>query len=530
MIGSLTSLRARMLFGAGLIGMVAVLAGALSVLGMIRVGERIEASLAAERRISRYSVLSTQASSFIVVAAEAIQSGASPQGRADRLGPVGDDLTRTFGGIRRDLQAAVAEAADLGLDEQSRRATQSLAIARMEALFSSTRQGLLSDTRDPERLHGFLDAFSQSFDPLLNAAVTDEIRTRDQIMLRIEELRHALIWSAVGVSALAAVLIVVFQFGLVRPLVQRLDLARRAARRIGDEDFSVALPERGRDEIGQLFAETNRTAAALARRRQEVMAEWDRLNDTIAARTEALREANAALARTDENRRRFFADISHELRTPLTVILMEAELGAKGAGDPAEAFGVIEGRARRLNRRIDDLLRIARSESGQIELRRAPVALDGLVEEAVAETAAETQNAGLRVEVAAETDTCVKGDANWLRQVIVGLIQNVVRHAATGVRLSIMTGGEEGFGCVHVIDNGPGIVGSDQARVFARFDRGQDAAPGGFGIGLTLARWVVEKQGGTITLTSPVPAAFRLGDAPGTMMSVRIPLAEAVRR
>lgn len=520
------SLKARFALGAGLIGAVAVVAGALMVTGLARVGDRIDASLAAERRIAGYAVLSTQATSFLVVAAEAIQSGLPSEARIDRLTPVVGELERTFAMMRRDLEAAVAEAGALGLDEQSRRATQSLAIARMEALFLTTHEGLAAPDAPRERLQGFLDVFSHSFDTLLNAAVTDEIRTRDAILARIAELRRALTLMAVGVSVLAAALLGVFHVGLVRPQLRRLDLLRGAARRIGRQDFTVALPEGRDDEIGRLFAETNRAAAALAARQREVAKEWARLNQTIAARTEALQEANAALERTDENRRRFFADISHELRTPLTVILMEAELGAKGAGQPDRSFEVIRARAQRLNRRIDDLLRIARSESGRLELKSAPVALQEIMAEAVAETEAETGAAGLRVETAEGAAPVVIGDDNWLRQVLVGLIQNAVRHVRAGERLMLSAEVLGTMGCVQVIDNGPGIPTADQAGVFGRFGRGRDAAGEGFGIGLALAKWVVEAQGGRIVLTSPVPAPFRLGDDPGTMVTVCIPLAE----
>lgn len=516
------SLKVRLALGAGLISAVAVLAGALTIVGMVRMGAQLDASLVAERRIARYAVLSTQATSFIVVAAEAIQAGLPPAARADRLSPVGNELSRTFAAMRRDLEQAVDEAQSLGLDEQSRRATQSLGIARMEALFSSTRDALLSEEADRERLQGFLDAFSHRFDTLLNAAAVDEVHMRDQILARIAELQRVQAVLGIAVSVLAGVMLAIFHFGLVRPQLNRLDLARRAAKRIGQEDFTVALPEDD-DEIGGLFAETNRTAAALARRKKSLAEDRARLNETIAERTEELRAANAALARADANRRRFFADISHELRTPLTVILMEAELALKGGGDPRAAFATIEARARRLNRRIDDLLRIARSESGQIDLARKTVDLVEVVSDAVAETDAETRSAGLEVTVGLDGPLLVTGDGGWLRQVVVGLIRNAVRHARTGGQLQIQAGSDSAKLCLRVIDNGPGIPAEEQHRVLRRFDRGRNAVGEGFGIGLSLAKWIVEQQAGRIELASPVPAPFRLGTAPGTMVSVCIP-------
>ncbi|KKK84544.1 hypothetical protein LCGC14_2782290, partial [marine sediment metagenome] len=328
------SLRARLGLGAGLIGLVAVAASALTIYGMAQTSARIDDALAAERRIERYSVLSTQITSFIVVTVEALQSGVPAEMRAARLDRLTEDIGRTFGQIRRDLEWAVDQARTLGLDAQSRRATQSLGIARMEALFNGTadRVRAIEGPAARETVQGHVDAFSTGFDPLLNAVITDEIRARNQIITGIAGLRDRLTVMALAIAAAALGLFAAFYLALLRPQLRRLDQLRAASRRIGAGDFDIALPAGRQDEIGALFSETARMAQALAARRAEVDAEWDRLTDTVAARTQELRQANTRLAQADEDRRRFFADISHELRTPLTVILMEAELGRHGKG------------------------------------------------------------------------------------------------------------------------------------------------------------------------------------------------------
>ncbi len=435
------SLRARLGLGALLLGLAGLATAALIVIGMERVSVRIDAALAAEKRIERYSVLSTQVSTFIVVAAELIQSVLPIEERTARLESVTENITRTFVRLRKDLEAAVEEARALGLDEQSRRATQSIGIARMEALFQSTRSAFLSSAANRERLQGYIDIFAIGFDPLLNGVITNEVRARDTLLSGIDDLRRRLTWIAFGIAAATLLLMTGFYLGLVRPQFERLNMLRDAARQIGREDFAVTLPDRQPDEIGQLFAETNRMADALARRKSEVDQEWSRLNATIQERTEALRAANAELSRTDENRRRFFADISHELRTPLTVILMEAQLGLKGTAESAHAFETIQNRALRLNRRIDDLLRIARSETGQLALSAARFDLAEVLEEAAEDTRAEVQSAGMTL---ASSPTAgplyVVGDANWLRQVVTGLIRNAVRHARAGGRIDLAWG------------------------------------------------------------------------------------------
>lgn len=523
------SLRARLGLGALLLGLAALATTALIVIGMERVSARIDASLAAEKRIERYSVLSTQVSTFIVVAAEAIQSILPIEERTARLDSITRNVTLTFSHLREDLEAAVEEARALGLDEQSRRATQSIGIARMEALFLSTRDAFLSPAADRERLQGYIDIFAIGFDPLLNSVITNEVRARNDILSGIEDLRRRLTWIAFGIATATLLLMTGFYLGLVRPQFERLNLLRDAARKIGQEDFAIALPDSQTDEIGQLFNETNRMAGALAQRKAAVDEEWTRLNATIAERTEALRAANAELARTDENRRRFFADISHELRTPLTVILMEAQLGLKvpAGADPSHvaSFETIQNRALRLNRRIDDLLRIARSETGQLALSAARFDLGEVMREAAEDTSAEVRSAGMTLTCAPPAPLFVIGDPNWVRQVVTGLVQNAVRHARAGGRIDLHTGQADGMGLIHVTDNGPGIAAEDQATVFERFGQGRSGAKAeGFGIGLALAKWVVEQQGGTIAVNSPLPRADALGVAPGTKVTVGLPL------
>ncbi|WP_335947314.1 MULTISPECIES: sensor histidine kinase [Salipiger] len=519
------SLKARLGLAAGLLTLTTLLTAAMVVLGMAQVSDRLDSALAAERRLEEYAALSTQVSTFIVVAAEVIQRGQPPEVRAERTDTIAANMRRTFTRLRAGLDAEVTSAESLGLDAQTRRATLSLSIARMEARFAQAHDGLISATDDRDRLRAYLDTFASGFEPLLAEAVNEEKRLRREILTGIDSLRQRLTSVALAMGLAALLLCAAVYLGLVRPQFRRLDALRAAAQRIRGEDFAIRLPDDRQDEIGQLYAETNRMAEALATRAETVAQDRARLNQIIDERTEALRAANMRLERTDEDRRRFFADISHELRTPLTVILMEAQLGRQGAPDPQAAFATIETRATRLNRRIDDLLRIARSETGQLGLDTAPVDLGALVQDAIAETAAELSNAGMTLAAPdALPEVTVEGDRNWLRQVIVGLIRNAIRHARSGGALRLEVTHD---GTVAVTDNGPGIAPEDQARIFDRFAQGSGGTAQGFGLGLALARWVVEQQGGTIAVTSPLPREIALGDAPGTKISVRLPAASA---
>ncbi|NIY97412.1 sensor histidine kinase, partial [Salipiger sp. HF18] len=236
------SLKARLGLGAGLLGLATLLTAAMLVAGMARVSQRLDTALAAEQRLEHYAALSTQVSTFIVVAAEVIQRGLPPETRAERLAGIADTLDRTFASLRRGLDAEVADAAPMGLDAQSRRATQSLAIARMEALFRNTRAALVADTRDRERLRAWLDTFASGFEPQLAGAVNEEKRLRAEILAGIDDLRRRLTLAAVLIGLAALVLSAGFYFGLVRPQFRRLDALRDAARQIGRAEVAVPPP------------------------------------------------------------------------------------------------------------------------------------------------------------------------------------------------------------------------------------------------------------------------------------------------
>lgn len=523
------SLRAKLAVGAAVIGLIGALASGLTIHGMALMSAEVQVAVTAEKRIQRYTTMAGQVGSLLVILYEAAQSGVGADIRTARLEGLTENIRRSFAEIRADLDQDVGAAAVTDIDEQSRRATRSIGIARMEALFETTLDRFdRSDGAQPSaaRLQGQINSFSMGFDPLLNEAISLERRTREKAIARVDELRRRLSRIALAVGFLSIVLVLGFYLFLVRPQFSRLDKLRAASEEIGRQNFAVDVTDRRDDEIGQVFQATHRMAGALASRKADVEREWAGLNQTIADRTEALRDANDALAKTDEDRRRFFADVSHELRTPLTVILMEAELALKAGADQDGPYGVIHDRARRLNRRIDDLLRIARSESGVLTMDSYPFDLRDAADTAVADMASLLAQAGMSVSVAGANVLTVMGDANWTRQVITGLLENALRHAGDGKEILLNLDQTETTGRARVIDNGPGIPQDDLGTITQRFTQapGSQAKSEGFGIGLALAQWVVGQQEGALTLESPVPEGLRLGNQNGTMVTVALPL------
>jgi signal transduction histidine kinase len=172
-------------------------------------------------------------------------------------------------------------------------------------------------------------------------------------------------------------------------------------------------------------------------------------------------------------------------------------------------LATIRKRAQGLQRRVEDLLRVARSESGQLELDFRPVSLLDVVSEAVDTLGPQAARRGISLELEpGPTDAEVMADPEWLRQIVEGLIDNALRHGGSLTRIVVRLGEAEGGARIAVEDDGRGFP-EDRERLFERFGRGTERADGlraegpGFGIGLALARWVVERHNGSIAIDGP---------------------------
>lgn len=217
--------------------------------------------------------------------------------------------------------------------------------------------------------------------------------------------------------------------------------------------------------------------------------------------------------------REFAADASHELRTPLAVVRGSVEHLRRNPDRPVREVGAalddIDSEVGHLTALVDDLLLLARSDSGAVELRREPVDLAETVGEALSALRGLADGRGARLRLDAAPVT-VRGDPDRLRQLVTILVDNAIRHSPAGgtVRVSVRHGTPA---VVAVEDDGPGIRAEDFPRVFERFWRAADAPAGGTGLGLSIARWIAEHHGGSISV-----ANRRTG---GARFEVRLPSA-----
>lgn len=382
---------------------------------------------------------------------------------------------------------------------------QQMRLARLQAHFAQLEQALKDHGPNSPEGQMALSYHSSRAPGLLAQAIDHDTDRRDQALARMQNLRLPLILGALAIVIAAGLALALLYFRVFRPLSGRLRHAARDAKDLALGDVSGDLWG-GHDELGLVFARQRQMAARLRRRQA-------RLEQEVETRTADLVAAKDRLARIDANRRRFFADVGHELRTPLTVILGEAELGL-GNADPEvrSSFQTVAARAGRLARRVDDMLRIARSESGQLELQPGPLDLRDCAEAALADVAPVLSRAGLTTLLEFPAVT-VCADGEWLRQVFAGLFENAAKYAGAGAVLRVeVAPAPLGYAGLRISDTGRGLPQALQQRLrkdpqmlFARFARGETAPAlgAGFGVGLALAYWVVKASGGQLFYVRP---------------------------
>lgn len=266
-------------------------------------------------------------------------------------------------------------------------------------------------------------------------------------------------------------------------------------------------PQARKHVTGEMQRVDDRTLTWLSRPLPDgaTLIAWDDVTDSRRIE-EALRDRAEALETSERIKSEFVEHVSYQLRTPLTTIGgytdmlmqgMSGELTEKQMG-PMTAIRTASDDLAKL---IDDILDVAAIDAGQLELELGDVDLGTLAEDCAALLAAKAQHGEIKLSVEAPDDAAMlRGDTKRLRQVMVNLLSNALRHTGKGgkVSLSIETS-EDGGATISVSDDGEGIAPDRQAKVFERFERG---VRGGAGLGLALVKEIIELHGGWVDLIS----------------------------
>jgi heavy metal sensor kinase len=241
-----------------------------------------------------------------------------------------------------------------------------------------------------------------------------------------------------------------------------------------------------------------RRAAAITAANPGTRLPVPRGEDELAKLAETLNDMLERLEAAFEHERRFLADASHELRTPLALLRTELELALRRPRSHAELERAVRSAAEeteRLTRLAEDLLLIARSDQGELPVRREFVPARELLERVAARYERSVEERGRTIAVTGPDDVFLDADPARVEQAIGNLVDNALVHGAGAVVLFVRRA-EDGAE-LHVADDGPGFPPNFAARAFDRFSRADDArSPGGAGLGLPIAELIALAHGG----------------------------------
>jgi heavy metal sensor kinase len=405
-----------------------------------------------------------------------IEQRAAEVGRALKIGAVGFQF-RDFGFDRPDTYIQIVSLDQGVVDRSESLGNATLPVgAGIMAIARGDRPATTYDatvTHTPLRIRAYplVDEFNQPAGVVLIAARLDDV------LETLRRLRTLMLLAGLAGIALTAAL----GWRSARTALKPVEEIGATAHQIGlTGDLSRRVSSGRTDELGQLADAFN----------------------TMLDRLEA---AQAALSRTVETQRRFVDDASHELRTPLTIMRGNLELVARDPKMPADdrvaALRDAIDEAERMSRLVDDLLALARVDAG-IAMPDADVALGPLVEEVALASHAMAADRTITVH-GAQDGVRVRGSEALLRRVVENLTDNAIKYTSPGGAIGLALSGENGMVRLSVTDDGVGMTAEERAHVFDRFWR-SDASrerPGA-GLGLSIAKAVVEAHGGTIEVAS----------------------------
>jgi signal transduction histidine kinase len=283
-------------------------------------------------------------------------------------------------------------------------------------------------------------------------------------------------YAFVGGLVVSLIIIQLLAHGMVLPLRQMV----AATRAMANGDYSQRVTATAQDEVGSLASSFN----------------------TMAAKLEQV----------EAQRRELIANVSHELRTPIAALRARLENLADGVEAlDGEAVGTMLKATQRLSKLVDQLLQLSQFESGAIGLHRQDFCVRDVVEDAVAEV--RPVNAEVRIVTQVKDGLVGVGDPSRIHEVLTNLLTNAVRHSQPGTRVVIEGAPTDEGVRIEVSDEGTGVPPDDLERIFDRFYRVNGARPsgsGGAGLGLAIARSIVELHGGSIKAEPRQPSGCRI--------------------
>jgi len=274
-----------------------------------------------------------------------------------------------------------------------------------------------------------------------------------------------------------------------------------------------------------------RTARSISARHLDTRLDIGAVDDEVTRLSKTLNEMFDRIEEAFNLQKQFTADASHELKTPLTILLGEIEVALNNPRTPEDYQNILTSAVeeiRRITKIVDDLLTIARLESGQLPLHKHPIRVDELLLDSISRTSgyASRHAISMSYEVQNKSDheseeVFVDGDRDKLLSVFINLLDNAIKYSNPGGTIKVLQTIEDKFARLEITDKGIGISTTDLPHVFDRFyradkSRSTSSLQRGSGLGLSISRFLVEAHGGTITMESI--------EGKGTTVIVKLPV------
>jgi two-component system OmpR family sensor kinase len=352
------------------------------------------------------------------------------------------------------------------------------------------------------------DGLDDELEAMIDAGIADERAEAVNAEAQSRDVARRLLWWMVSLSAVFVAGAAAAGYGLYRSIAKPLSVLTGGAQAIARGDLGHRIGAVGGSEFGFLARQFDEMSGSLERQHAQLREAQENLERKVARRTEELHRANTRLVELDRQRVRFLADASHELRTPLTVLRGEADVALRGTAKPArlyrETLERIVVQAADMGRLVDDLLFLARSEADDMRYEMARLDPALVVAEAIDGIGALARRRGIDFRLADGAARPIVGDAKRLKQALMIVLDNAVKYSKTRGRVDVGIAQDAAGTSIAIRDQGIGIAADELPRVYDRFFRGEAARAetGGSGLGLTIARRIVEKHGGAIEVAS----------------------------
>ena len=306
----------------------------------------------------------------------------------------------------------------------------------------------------------------------------------------IDESLAGLIRTLVIAGPLTLVLAGAGGIFLAQRALKPVDQITRTAREIEESDLSRRIPVQSNDELGRLASTLNQMI--------------ERLEKAF------------------KRQQRFTSDASHELRTPLAVIQAESTLALnkeRTANEYKQSLEIVSNESMLMAKVVDQLLTLARADSGKEQLSFEEIDLSELLASVAANAEILCRDQGLEFRTELTDNILVSGDRAKLRELFLNLLDNAIRYSPDGGKISLTLRREEEMAVISIVDTGIGISEEDIPHIFERFyrvDKARSRVENGAGLGLAICKYIAEIHGGRIEVIS------RLGE--GSTFSVWLPI------